>query len=72
MFDIFGTRAMRKEIELLAQQVLDLTAQVETLQGDFGSWEEMLDEKISDLDLAELAEDAINSAIDNATLTVRF
>jgi hypothetical protein len=72
MFDIFGTRAMRKEIELLAQQVLDLTAQVETLQGDFGSWEATLDEKIADLDLTELAEDAINSAVDNATLTVRF
>ena len=72
MFDIFGTRAMRKEIELLAQQVLDLTAQVETLQGDVAAWESTLDEKIADLDLTELAEDAINSAVDNATLTVRF
>lgn len=72
MFDIFGTRAMRKEIELLAQQVLDLTAQVETLQGDFGSWEEVLEEKISDLDLTEAAEEAVQAAVDNATLTVRF
>jgi methionine synthase II (cobalamin-independent) len=72
MFDIFGTRAMRKEIELLAQQVLDLTAQVETLQGDLAAWESTLDDRISEIDFTELAEDAINSAVDNATLTVRF
>lgn len=72
MFDIFGTRAMRKEIESLAQQVLDLTAQVETLQGDLAAWESTLDDRISEIDFTELAEDAINSAVDNATLTVRF
>lgn len=69
MFDIFGIRAMRKEIEILAQQVLDLS---ERLDSDLASFEAVIDEKIADLDLTELAEDAISSAVDNASFTVRF
>jgi chromosome segregation ATPase len=72
MFDIFGTRAMRKEIELLAQQVLDITTQLEAIESNLGSLEADLDDKISNLDLTDMAEEAIQNAVDNATFTVRF
>lgn len=68
MFDIFGTRAMRKEIELLAQQVKDLTDQVEAYEGELASYEA----KMNDLDLNYMVEEAIQSAVDSATFTVRF